>query len=177
VAAIAAMALALVACTSQVGGQATPSTTSATSAPTSNSADPANPFAGLTPCSLLDQALTGQGFPAAKPTVADAKESCGTSKSTVGNTPGMDIGLSLQVGRSYQDNVTNPGQASTGTVNNRPAIEEREPQSSSGQCAVRMDVQRTSRALLVVSASSDTESACKMVERIAEKVEPLLPKN
>ena len=170
--AIAATVFALSACTSQVGGQATPSATGSSTA-----ASPTDTFASLSPCKILDQALAGQGFPAATPTVADAKESCRSSKTTVGSTPGMDVGVSLQPGRNYQDNVTNPSQASTGTVHDRPAIEEREPQHSPGQCAVRLDVKPNSRALVLVSSSADTDTACKAVEGLAEKVEPLLPKN
>ncbi|MEA5358984.1 DUF3558 family protein [Amycolatopsis sp., V23-08] len=174
------LALGLTACTSQVGGQANPSQSgSGTSTPTSASAtdDPGNPFAGLSPCTVLDQVLTGQGFPKAAPTIADAKETCGASKDTSGNTPGVTVGLSLQAGGNYKDNVTNPQQASDGNVNGRPAVEEREPQHSPGQCAVRFQVKQDSRALLVISSGSDTATACKQAEEIAAKVEPLLPKN
>jgi hypothetical protein len=175
------LALGLTACTSQVGGQANPSSTAAGSsdpATTSATADPDDPFASLRPCTILDQVLTGQGFAKAEPMVADTntKESCRASKSTSGNTPGVDAALLLQPGRYYKDSVGNPSQASEGKVNGRPAVEEREPEKSSGQCGVWLEVKPSSRVLVLVSSGSDTATACKQVEEIAAKVEPLLPK-
>jgi hypothetical protein len=179
VAAALTFALGLGACTSEVGGQANPSATgAATTTPgaTSSTVDPDSPFAGVKPCTVVDQALSGQGFPAAVPTVAYSKEGCAASKPTSGDTPGVDVALALQPGLKYKDNVGNPSQASEGTVNGRPAVEEREPLGSPGQCAVRLPV-RDSRALVVVTSGSDTPNSCKLVEGFAEKIEPLLPKN
>jgi hypothetical protein len=174
--ATAALTAGLAGCTSEVGGQATPSSqATATTAPAT--ADPGNPFAGLSPCTILDQVLAGQGFPPAAPTLADSKHGCGTEKPTSGNVQSVDVSLILQPGGNYKNNVNNPGQASEGKVNGRPAIEEQEPQHSSGQCSIRFQVKQDSRALLVLSSSLDTASACNQVKDIAEKVEPLLPKN
>lgn len=180
--ALAALAFAfgLAACTNEVGGLATPSSSLAgtpTSATGSAAGDPHSPFAGLSPCTIVDQALSGLGFPKAEPTVADAKESCRASKPTSGNTPGSDVAVSLQPGRGYKDNVGNAGQASEGTVNGRPAVEEREPLHASGQCGVWLEVKPSSRVLVLVSSGSDTPAACKLVEDVAAKVEPQLPKN
>ncbi|WP_244210945.1 DUF3558 family protein [Amycolatopsis kentuckyensis] len=166
----------MAACTSQVGGQANPSSSAANS-PAPSTVASGSPFAGLNPCTMLDQALAGQDFPPATPTIARSKESCGTNKLASGNTPGVDVALSLQAGQSYRDNVGNPSQASEGKVNGRPAVEEREPEHSSGQCGVWLDVKPQSRALVLVSSSSDTARACQLVGDIAAKVEPLLPKN
>jgi hypothetical protein len=175
--AFAALVLALTACTSQVGGQATPSSSAAaTTAPATN-ADPGNPFAGMSPCSILDQVLAGQGFPRAEPMVADTKNSCRATKPTAGNTPGVDVGLSLNAGRGYKENVGNPGQASEGNVNGRPAILEREPENSAGQCNVWLEVKPSSRAYVLLASGTDTARACQLVQDIAAKVEPLLPKN
>jgi hypothetical protein len=172
---LAALTLAPTACTSQVGGQANPSSSAVDStAPPSN----ANPFASLNSCTMLDQVLAGQGFPKAEPTIARSKESCRASKPTSGNTPGVDVALSLQAGQNYKDNVGNPSQASEGNVNGRLAVEEREPEHSSGQCGVWLEVKPNSRALVLAAASSsDTATVCKLVEGFAEKIEPLLPKN
>lgn len=177
---VASVALALTptACTSQVGGQANPSSTvtESTSSPSSvGTAD--NPFVGFNQCTIVDQAVAGEGFPPATPSLARSKETCGTQKLASGNTPGIVVGLSLQAGQNYRDNVGNPSQASEGKVNGRPAVEEREPEHSSGQCGVWMEVKQNSRALVLVSSSSDTPTACKKVEEIAAKIEPLLPKN
>ncbi|MEV6877110.1 DUF3558 family protein [Amycolatopsis sp. NPDC051128] len=171
------LALALTACTSQVGGQAAPSSpVTGTTAP-ATSTDPDNPFSGLSPCSVLDQVLTGQGFPQAEPMVADTKNSCRSTKPTSGNTPGVDVGLSFQAGRGYKENVGNPSQASEGNVNGRPAVEEREPLNSRGQCNVWLEVKPSSRVFLLLASGTDTAKACQLVEDIAAKVEPLLPKN
>ncbi len=172
-------ALALAACTSQVGGQANPSSTAAGTDPSSaatSAGDPDDPFASMKPCSLLDQALAGQGFPAAVPTVADAKESCAATKPRAGDVSPIDLALSLQPGRGYKNNVSNPSQASEGTVHERAAVEVREPQQSPGQCGIWLDVKPQSRALVLVTSGSDTANACKLVEGFAEKIEPLLPK-
>ncbi|HWC55761.1 MAG TPA: DUF3558 family protein [Sphingomicrobium sp.] len=172
-----ALALGLTACTSQVGGQANPSSVAAESTTQSSDAPSAdNPFAGLNQCTIVDQALAGEGFPPATPSIARSKETCGTQKLASENTPGIVVGLSLQAGQNYKDTV-GKGQAAEGDVNGRPAIEEREPQNSSGQCGVWMEVKPNSRALVLVSASTDTATACKTVEDVAAKIEPLLPKN
>ncbi len=88
----------------------------------------------------------------------------------------MDIGLVLQAGGNYRDNVNNPSKASEGKVNDRPAIEEQEPLQAKGQCSIRFKV-RDSRALMSLAFGSDTAAACKKIESLAPKVEPLLPKN
>jgi hypothetical protein len=171
--------LALASCTSQVGGQANPSSTvggtdqSSTAPP---SGDPDNPFASLKPCSLLDQVLASEGFPAAAPTIADAKETCAANKPRAGDVSPVDVALSLQPGRAYRNNVGNPSQASEGKVHERAAVEEREPQQSPGQCGIWLEVKPASRALVLVTSGSDTANACKLVEGFAEKIEPLLPK-
>jgi hypothetical protein len=174
-----ALAFFLTACTSQVGGQANPSsaTTESTAGPSSGTASADNPFAGFDQCAIVDKAVAGEGFPPATPALARSKETCGTQKLASGDTPGIVVGLSLQARQNYKDNVGNPSQASEGNVNGRPAIEEREPQNSSGQCGVWMEVKPNSRALVLVSASTDTATACKKVEEVAAKIEPLLPKN
>ncbi|MGW4061852.1 DUF3558 family protein [Amycolatopsis sp. NPDC004747] len=176
----AALAFALTACTSQVGGQANPSSQAPASTDSSTgsaTADTENPFSGVSSCSILDQALAGQGFPKAEPLVANPKEGCRASKPTSGNTPGVDVGLSLNPGRGYKENVGNPSQASEGNVNGRPAVMEREPENSPGQCDVWLEVKPNSRAFVLLASGSDTAKACQLVEDIAAKVEPLLPKN
>ncbi|MEQ0565802.1 DUF3558 family protein [Amycolatopsis sp. NEAU-NG30] len=178
-AAVACATLVLTACTSQVGGQASPSSTGGvgTSTSATRPADPNDPFAGLNSCSVLDQVLAGQGFPKATPTIASAKVTCATTKPRAGDVHPVDVALSLQPGRGYKENVGNPSQASEGNVNGRPAVEEREPQQSAGQCGIWMEVKPSSRALVLVTSGSDTANACQLVEGFAEKIEPLLPKS
>ena len=172
------LTVGLSSCTSQVGGQANPSSAAeSATAPSSSTASADSPFTGFNQCTILDQALAGEGFPPAAPALVRSKETCDTQKPTSGNTPGLTVGLSLQAGQNYKDNVGNPSQASEGKVNGRPAVEEREPQNSSGQCGVWMEVKPNSRALVLVSSGSDTPTACQKVEDVAAKIEPMLPKN
>jgi hypothetical protein len=161
----------LTACTANVRGTAQGSAASVTSV-----ADASNPLKNLSPCTTLDQVVTGQGFAPAVPTVADAQHSCRVHKDTQGNTEGVDISLSLQDGRSYKDNIRNPKMASPGTVGARSAIEEAEPIGAKGDCDVSIEVKPNSRAIVGVS-SGDTDQACKLAESLAEKLEPLLPKS
>ncbi|SEF36675.1 Protein of unknown function [Amycolatopsis pretoriensis] len=131
----------------------------------------------MSPCSIIDQALAGQGYPKAEPLVANPKTGCRTTKPTAGDSPGVDIGLSLDSGRGYKENVGNPSQASDGNVNGRPAVIEREPMNSPGQCDVWLEVKPDSRAFVLLASGSDTAKACQLVEDVAAKIEPLLPKN
>ncbi|WP_328604669.1 DUF3558 family protein [Amycolatopsis sp. NBC_00345] len=172
---LAAAALAstvLTACTANVGGTAQASSASATSP-----SDVSNPLKNLPPCTTLDQVVTGRGFAPAVPTIADAQHSCRVTKKTQGDVEGVDISLSLRDGQSYKANIQNPSQASAGTVGSRAAVEEAEPLGSTGQCEVSIEVKPKSRATVGVTFSSDTDKACKLVESLADKLEPLLPKN
>ncbi|SEP51743.1 hypothetical protein SAMN04489732_11761 [Amycolatopsis saalfeldensis] len=87
----------------------------------------------------------------------------------------MNVGLFLQEGRAYDENVSNPGTARGGKVNNRPSIEQPEPLGTSGQCSITMAVAPQSRAILDVESGSDTTGACQTAEDLATKLEPLLP--
>ena len=169
---VGVITLALTACSTSVGGQATPVPT----APgTSSAAPPAgtgNPFAGMNPCTVLDQAAAGQGYPAAHPSTADSNRSCASDK------PGdSTVGVALQNGQRFDQNISNPSKAVTGDVNGRPAIQEREPIGAVGQCSITMEVKPSSRALVSLSGGKTTDEACQLVNAIATKLEPLLPKN
>ena len=173
-----ALTAGLTACTSQVEGQANPGASSpGTTAPGTSTPSSGGPSAGSNSCTILDQVLAGQGFPKATPTIASAKVTCAATKPRAGDVSPVDVTLSLQPGRGYKENVGNPSQASEGKVNGRPAIEEREPEHSSGQCGIWLEMKPSSRALVLVTSGSDTANACKLVEGFAEKIEPLLPKN
>jgi hypothetical protein len=166
----------LTACTGNVGGTAEPSQSSPTPAASPGSpVDPLNPLKNMSPCATLDKVVTGQGFAPAVPTIADSQHSCRVDKKTQGDVEGVDISLSLHDGQSYKINIQNPSQASRGTVGPRAAIEEAEPLGSTGQCDVSIEVKPNSRATIGAAYSSDTDKACKLVESLAEKLEPLLP--
>lgn len=171
------VATMLTACSNQVEGQANPSTTLASppaSASPSAPADPNNPFANLNPCTILDQVLAGQGYPAATPDIADPTRSCGTRK---GGLQGS-LSLALQAGQKIDENIANPSKAAPAKVNGRRAVQEKEPLGDSGDCTYGLEVLPNSRALVVfTSTAKTTEEACTAAGDVALKVEPLLPKN
>ena len=169
---LATLALALTACDSTVHGNPTPGTT--TSAGTSSAAPStgSTPFAGLNPCTVIDQVMAGQGYPPAEPSAADRNRSCASNK------PGdANVGVALQDGEAYDQNIPDPTKASRGKVGDRPAIIEREPIGAVGQCSITMEVKPNSRALVSLSGNGTTEDACDRVKQIAVKVEQLLPKS
>jgi hypothetical protein len=162
------------ACDAGVSGGASPVSTPP-AASTNPSTSSANPFDGVNPCTILDQTLNGEGFPAATPTVADAQHSCRSQNVIPGNPTAVDVALSLQAGQRYDENVDNPTQAKPGHVQKRAAIEVPTPLGSDGQCEVHIEVKPSSRALLIIGSGSDTANACKLAEKYADKVGPLLP--
>ncbi|WP_409183418.1 hypothetical protein F9C11_02955 [Amycolatopsis sp. VS8301801F10] len=170
--ALGVAATTLTACDSSVNGDALPSTPAPSSAPTSS---PANPFASRNQCALLDQILSGKGFPKATPTEAQAQRSCGSQGGKETNFTA--IGLLLQEGQRYSDNIRNPSKARSGKLNGRPFVEDPEPLGSSGQCSMFFAVEPNSRAVLDVTGGTDTAASCRTAEDLASKLEPLLPKN
>ena len=170
-AAIATIGILLTGCDSSIGGTAAPST------PPASSAAGENPFPSRNQCALLDQILTGKGFPKATATLVDPKRTCAAHKLTVGTVDGADVSLSLQDGQLYTDNINVPSTARHGDVNGRPSIEQPEPLGSPGQCQVGMAVAQHSRALVLVTGGSDTTASCRTAENLAVALEPLLPKN
>jgi hypothetical protein len=127
----------------------------------------------MNPCTVLDQVLAGQGYPAAVPTTADAKRSCVSTKQGYG-----EIGVLLQGGQTIDENITDPSKASTGDVNGRRAIQIRNGLGGSGACDVKMEVKPNSRALVMVTLRTETtDEACRLVNDVATRVEVLLPKN
>jgi hypothetical protein len=161
--------LALSGCGSEVAG--TPRTVASFSGGTPTTLlrrAGADPFARLNPCQILDQALTGQGYSAAKRSDADAAHNCDAKKTDYGV-----IGLALQPGQTIVD----PRKAVTGDVNGRPAVQEREALGGTGSCDVSMEVAPNSRAtVLVTLQTAGTDEACRLVNDVSTKVEPLLPK-
>lgn len=170
IASVVALACALTACSDKLGGQPAPMSTSA--GPSSTAATGGDtPLAGLSPCTLLDKALTGQGFPAATPTAADPEHGCGTNKPQVGG-----VALLLQDGRAINENLTDPSKTQTGTVHQRTAILEPGILGTSGGCSVIMEVKPKSRAIVTGTLSTGTtDQACDFTRTAAEAVEPLLP--
>jgi hypothetical protein len=169
---LATLALALSACDSKVGGTpqaAETSSSSPSSAPATGSPG-GNPFTGLSPCTIIDQVMAGEGFPAAAPGTVDRERSCSSNK------PGdAAVGVALQDNTGYDQGIPDPSKASRGHVGPRNAIIERGSIGAAGQCSISIEVKPKSRALVSVSGNDTTEQACDRVTAIAVKVEKLLP--
>lgn len=169
------LTLVVSACDSKMGGTPQAADTPTSSAPTTGGGNSNNPFGDMKPCATLDQALSGQGYPPSIPTTADSARTC-TTKKKVGDDS-IRVGLSLHAGQTINENIADPSKASTGTVNNRAAVQERDPIGAKGQCAIGMEVKPNSRALVDVTLGvGTTDQACTDVNDVATKVEPLLPK-
>lgn len=171
------LTLVVSACDSKVGGtpQAadTPTSNAPTTGPSGTTAD--NPFGDMKPCATLDELLRGQGYPAAIPTAADSARTCTTVKK-VGDDS-IRVSLSLHAGQTINENIADPSKASSGTVNDRVAVQEREPIGAKGQCDVKMEVKPKSRAIVAVTLGvGTTDQACTDVNDFATKFEPMLPK-
>lgn len=124
----------------------------------------------MNPCSLLDHALVGQGYPASTPSTVNSEHSCDT------HTAEATIGLALESDRTINDGIANPAKAQTGDVNGRPSVLVPENIGAEGDCVVMMEVAKNARATLIVTLTSgNTGQACKAAESDAAKVEPLLP--
>jgi hypothetical protein len=98
---LAAVTCGLAASNGSVGGTPDPATSSAASSDSGDQSE--TPLAGMSPCKILDKALTGQGFPAATPAAADPEHACTTDKPQFGTA-----GLLLQDDRAINDGLTDP---------------------------------------------------------------------
>ncbi|MEV5715664.1 DUF3558 family protein [Amycolatopsis mediterranei] len=169
---MATLALALSACDSKVGGtpQAADTSSSSPSSATATGSPGDNPFKGMSPCTIIDQVMAGEGFPPAAPGTVDRERSCASNK------PGdAAVGVALQDNTGYDQGIPDPSKASRGHVGPRNAIIERGSIGAAGQCSISIEVKPKSRALVSVSGNDTTEQACDRVTAIAVKVEKLLP--
>ncbi|GAA4537210.1 DUF3558 family protein [Amycolatopsis samaneae] len=178
IATLAVTVTTLAACSSQIDGKATPSALSpppASSSPATTASN--NPFTGMNQCTTLDQLLTGQGFGPAAPSPSDRKHVCAAQKPLTNTEDPIDASLGFYPGQKINENINNPAKAKPGKINgNRPAVLQQEPLHSRGMCEIGMQVATDSRINLLVVVGTDTERACQLVQGLAEKVDPLLPK-
>lgn len=162
-------AITISGCVSNVDGQ--PSPPSSTTPPSTSSSQ--IPFSSFNSCTVLDKALSGQGFPAGNPSIADPKQACDTKKPTYGG-----VTLDLVNGKTIDQNGEDPSKVQTGNVNGRRSIRITESLGSQGDCEVQMEVKPNSLAAVIASlAAGTTADACNFADDVATKVEPLLPKN
>lgn len=185
------LALLLMGC-DETGG--IPSTNPTQPAATSQTA-PAGPgdvFAGLDECDVLDTALEGEGF---EPGVMNDKfksiTTCDAEK--LGDEPCtadsckhdtfVDVGVSLAFQpRAFDEMDLDTARTHAGDVNGREAVMIKDPAEREfglkGACMIIMKVGASHYALVVggLTDERDADKDCKIIEPIAKRVEPQLPR-
>jgi hypothetical protein len=165
---IATIALtALSGCTG-VQGNAAPVSTG----PSTTTSSTGNVFAGLKACDVLNKSLEGLGFSQAVTNTAGGNNGCTSHKSGYGV-----LTLTLQPDLGINDLNGNRNDMHGGQIHGRPSIQQRNGIRSEGDCAIAIEVTKTSRALVNTALTTGTtDEACVFIESIANKVEPQLPK-
>lgn len=157
-----AAAVAVTGCSSTTPGNPLPSTSTTSTAS-------ANVFGSLNACQVLDQLLAGQGFdPGAN---ISRRNECDASKLDFGT-----YGIALDPGQGLSEYATdNPG-AATKSINGRNALQAK---PSAALCEFALQVGQHARALATatMAKSTDNAQACPSAKLLAEKLEPLLPKD
>lgn len=160
------MLIAMSGCTDKRAGIALPTTSTPSSTTT------VDPFNGLKACDVLDKALEGQGFPPAVVDVAGGDNDCKSDKAQYGG-----LSLALQPDQGIDHFNTDPSKIHDGTIHDRRIAEIRNGIRPAGDCAIALEVTKTSRVFITSALSvGTTEETCKFVEGVAEKVEPQLPR-
>lgn len=175
---LAAAALVLTACSSEKPGSAGPAPSSppaqtggSSSAPTTSGGDTAS----IDPCSLISSAdLTAYGT--FKPPVTaneGGARSCQFAREAATASDSLTLSVDIRDTQSV-DNVNDGGSGKTaGNVNGRKAVLVPKPPSG---CLMALELTASARADILVD-SSDPEKACDVAEKIADLVEPKLPKS
>jgi hypothetical protein len=123
----------------------------------------------LNACQVLDQLLAGQGFDPGKN--QNKRNECTTSKLNFGA-----YSIALDSTQGIADFATSNAGATQTAVNGRKAMEF-EP--SPGMCVYALEAGQNARALAISNMASSTANAraCPSAKQLAEKLEPLLPKD
>ncbi|RZQ60741.1 DUF3558 family protein [Amycolatopsis suaedae] len=134
--------------------------------PPSSSSSPPDVFNGMNACDVLNQLLASQSFEPGK-NISQRNE-CVASKIRYGSASiALDPAQGLAEFRKTDPN------ASELTINGRPALEAVE---SFGGCAIALEVSSTARAVAGIALEDPRNDSCPDSRRLAEKLEPLLPK-
>jgi len=164
---VTAAALAVTGCSSTTPGNASPSTGAASTSTTSTASG--NVFGSLNACKVLDQLLAGQGFHPGEN--ESRRNQCTTSKLNFGAyTIGLDSDQGLDDFSS-----SNTGATKT-SINGRNAMQ---AEPSPGMCVYDLEVGPKAQAMVIANMASSTANAqaCPSAKQLAEKLEPLLPKD
>ncbi|WP_027942641.1 DUF3558 domain-containing protein [Amycolatopsis taiwanensis] len=160
---VATAAMAVTGCSSTIAGTASPATTSRTGTASGNV------FDALNACQVLDQLLAGQGFHPGDN--QNTRNECTTSK--------LDFGaysIALDPTRGLTEFAASNVGATQTVVNGRNAMQ---AEPSPGMCVYALEVGQNALALALANMASSTDNAqaCPNAEQLAEKLEPLLPKD
>jgi len=181
---LAAGVLGLAACSTPETGNPTPSTNvpassggtpSSPVSPTKSSSGGTATTAAVDPCSLLGVSDLAQygSFSGPTPSNAAAARSCIFHRQ-LASASDKELGVSINV-RDLQtiDSVNDLGGGKqTGTVNGRKAVESK----GEAACVMVLAVGDDSRVDVSITADT-TDEACTVAEKVADVVEPKLPKS
>ncbi|MFD8497423.1 DUF3558 family protein [Amycolatopsis sp. NPDC059657] len=173
--------LSIAGCSAKEPGTAQPSTgapgTSASSpSGPSSSGNNGSPTAALDPCSLLDPVALGEFGPFDGGPRADVKPGarvCNLGRKLMSATDEvLVIGVAVRDEQGLADtNETGAGKTE-GKVNGRKALQ---VPDLIQHCLIVLEVTATSRVDVAITAS-DPQQACKVAGKVADLVEPKLPK-
>jgi hypothetical protein len=88
----------------------------------------------------------------------------------------MVVGITLQNGQKYTDDIVHPETARSGKINKRPFVEQQNLLGTGGTCQFGLEAGPTARVLVLVTTGTDTNAACAKALDVATAVEPELPK-
>lgn len=183
------LALLLVGC-DETGGipSANPTQPGAPSQSAPNPTDAADVFAGLDECEVLDAALDGEGFEPGKLdeefksiTFCNATklgdEPCTADSCEYDRMGVADVGMGFQ-SHALDELEVDKSKTHKGDVNGRDALLIKNPSGTrEGACMVLIDVGESDYALTLVTLENrNTNEACDLVEQVAKRVEPQLPR-
>ncbi|UJW29417.1 DUF3558 family protein [Saccharothrix sp. AJ9571] len=171
---LAAVALVAGGCSAEDPGEPAPQPTthSATVTLSQTRAAP-DVFDDVEECSVLDQALTGQEFPASR-----KEKTLGGYRGCVTDKPGFGrVNLSLDE-KGVDDIAAHSKDLVDGTYNDRRLVMDKtQLGGGQGDCAIFIDVNSGARVRVgVVLSAGTTDEACGFIEEVMEAVEPHVPR-
>lgn len=179
---IAAATLALVGCSAESTGQPTSAAPDSSGGVSSSSPGQAgaSQLSAMKACDLLTNqelaVMQVQGNGRDQDTAASGATSGCHWSGTAANGAATTLGVSVRAAQGVDSVNANGGQVTHGTVNSRPAVQVVE--NPSATCMISLAVSPSARVDLtfVVVGASDATEACETDNKIANIVEPKLPK-
>ncbi|WP_153035247.1 DUF3558 family protein [Amycolatopsis sp. YIM 10] len=167
----------LSACSEKSNGQALPTSDSGTSAVPSSGSNPpvdgADVFGGIKACEVLDKALEGKGFKPGYVQNAGSHNGCASEKTS------FAVALDLDDKQGLGDLRSDPARTYDARLNGRSAKQVKgRDEEDGGTCEIFFEVAEKARTgvTVVLGTGGSTDEACQEAGKLAEAVEPLLPK-